>query len=159
MMSLKVEQTVLLEEGVLHINVLSPSEAMAQLAYTDHPKVRVSVFADREKMFLDTEGGIEFCRLFYADIDNSKEKQEVIPVFSCDYSACMVASSLGFSRIEVVLSHPLLEQGIMRPALLHAILEDTDADICAGGIFTEEEVDQLLLWGCSDVFQYQRERL
>ena len=157
--SISPDETLILEEEILHINTLSPTEAMSQLAYTDHPKIRVSVFADREKMFLDTEGGIEFCRLFCSNPEKKNIVQEVIPVLPCDYSASMIVSSLGFARIEVVLSHPLLEKGIMRPAIFRAILEDTNSEICARGIFTQEEVSDLLLWGCVDVFQYRREKV
>ena len=151
------QKTMFLHNDIVHINVLTGTEAMEQLRLLDEQKVRVCVYSHLEKQFLDTEGAVEFCRLWKSDLDYESLPQDVVPVLPCDYSACMVASALGITKIEVVLSHPLFETGIVQPIIFQHILQDIQIKVIAGGSFSEEDIATLLDWGCTAVLNYRRE--
>ena len=50
------------DEEWMHINANTPKEVMAQCAHVDNSKLRLSVYADEKKMFLDAEGCAEIHR-------------------------------------------------------------------------------------------------
>lgn len=156
---LSPKKTMFVEHDVLHINTLTSMEAIAQLRLATAQKIRVSVYANKEKEFLDTEGIIEFCRLWKSDLHRESFTANIIPVVPCDYSACLVIASLGVCTIEVVLSHPIFETGVVQPIIFKHILQDAKTQFVAGGIFSPEDVQHLLYWGCVDVVQYQRDSL
>ena len=156
---LNPHDTMFFQGDVLHINTCTAMEAISQLQLTDAQNIRVCVYADLKKQFLDTEGIIEFCRLWRSDLHRDSFAQKIIPVVPCDYSACMVIAALGVATVELQLSHPLFEHGIMQPQIVQHILQDAHTKLIAGGIFAPEEVENLLSWGCIDVVQYQRDSL
>lgn len=143
----------------MHINAKTAQEVMQQYGYVDHVKLRLCVYAHDEKMFLDSEGSAELCRLLHVDQKMHGRERLAVPVLPCDYSICMLASILNIECIEIMLGHPIFEHGIVRPKIIQHIVRDTNIKVIAGGVFDEDEAVQLISWGCVGVHQYQREAI
>lgn len=152
-------KTMCMDGDWMHINAQTAQEVMTQCGYVNHGRLRLCVYANCETMFLDAEGSAELCRLLHIDQKMHCKEKLTVPVLPCDYSICMLASTLNIECVEVVLGHPLFENGIMRPEIMKHIVRDTHSKVIAGGVFTEHEVQQLMSWGCVGVHQYQREAI
>ena len=151
------QKTMFVERGWMHINARTPQEVMAQCGSVSHQKLRLCVYANDEKMFLDAEGAAELCRFLHVDQKIHARDRIVVPVLPCDYSICMLASMLNIQYVEVVMGNPLFEQGIVRPDIVQHIIQDTEIKMIAGGRFDADAVNQLISWGIIGVHQYQRE--
>ena len=141
----------------MHINAQTPQEVMAQCGSVSHKKLRLCVYANDEKMFMDAEGAAELCRFLHVDQKIHSRDRVAVPVLPCDYSICMLASMLNIECVEVVMGHPIFEQGIVRPDIVQHIIQDTKIKVIAGGVFDDSAIKQLAEWGIVGVHQYQRE--
>ena len=146
------QETLFSVANVSIINSMTPEDAFEQLAYTSQEYVRVTIFAQTDPFFIDTEGTIEFCRLC------ADQEKKIIPVLPVDYGAVMRAQQLHVAAAEIELTHPLFEKGITRPAIIKKIFQDLSIPILAGGVFSTEEQEQLYQWGCDAVVHYQNNR-
>ena len=159
-LNLRSKDTLYKENGIVCIHSCSADDALSQLRSIsiDSFSVRVSIYAQEEHMFLDTEGTIEFCRLLHTDQTLASVKTCVFPVVPCDYSACTVVSSLGFA-FELMLTHPILEKGITRPDvakyIVHSVTKENNVPVLVGGIFSVEDIDVLSAWNIHGMIQYQ----
>ena|GEM_PF-7092654 len=153
------QHTLYENEGLLYINSLSADDALVQLRSMDNSvvRIRVSIYADEEKMFLDTEGILEFCRMLHSDPEVAQHRNHVIAVVPCDYSASQVVAALGFA-VELQISHPLFAHGITRKQQTQVVIQELvskhDIYVVAGGIFSDTECEELWSWGIHSVFQY-----
>ena len=154
---LKPLETMYTHGDWMHINAFTAEEVLRQTEYVDHQKLRLCVYADEENLFIDSEGSAELCRLLYQKKKIHRTDRLMIPVLPCDYSICLLASNLQIECVEVMLGHPILENGIQRPKITQQIVSDLTPKVIAGGIFTEEETSTLQSWGCIGVQQYRRE--
>ena len=133
------------------INSLSAEDAMAQLQLSTQEMVRVSIYGGYDPLCIDVEGTIEFCRLCVS------QKKWATPVLPIDYGACMRVQNLGAPMMEIELSHPFLEKGIMRPLLVEKIIEDMNIPIWAGGSFSSQDHEILRSWGVHRIINYRIE--
>lgn len=151
------QKTMFVERDWMHINARTPQEVMAQCGSVSHQKLRLCVYANDEKMFLDAEGTAELCRFLHVDQKIHVRDRIIVPVLPCDYSICMLASMLNIQYVEVVMGHPLFERGIVRSDVVQHIIQDTEIKMIAGGRFDADTVNLLMSWGIIGVHQYQRE--
>lgn len=154
---LNPQKTMFVDGDWMHINANTAQDVMDQCGHVDHPQLRLCVYADYEKMFVDAEGCSELCRLLHVEKKIHSQERITVPVLPCDYSICMLASMLKIECIEVILGHPQFEKGIMRPEIVKHIMRDTEINVIAGGVFDDNAVKQLMEWGVVGVHQYQRD--
>tara|TARA_B100000683_G_scaffold167257_1_gene161207 strand:+ start:236 stop:745 length:510 start_codon:yes stop_codon:yes gene_type:complete len=155
---LSPQKTMFVDGDWMHINAHTAQEVMEQCGYVSHEKLRLCVYANDEKMFMDAEGSAELCRLLHVDQKINSRERMVVPVLPCDYSICLLASMLNIECVEVVLGHPLFERGIMRPEIVQHIIRDAQLKVIAGGVFDDDAVEKLMTWGAFGVHHYQREK-
>ena len=159
-LNLRSKETLYKEKNVICIHSLSADDALEQLRSIsiDSGLVRVTIYAQEEKMFLDTEGTIEFCRLLHTDPTLASVLPFVFPVVPCDYSACTVIASLGFG-FELFLTHPLFEKGITKPDVAKYIVQHVTSEnnvrVLVGGIFSVGDIEVLQAWNIRGIIQYQ----
>lgn len=140
----------------MHINAQTAEEAMEQYDCIHHDFVRIAIYADCDMMFLDAEGSAELCRLLHIKKTIDGIEGHIVPVLPCDYSICMLASQLQIDHIEIMMGNPILEEGIVRPSIVHRIMQDINVKMIAGGNLCEQDIEMLRLWGCVGVRQYVR---
>ena len=70
----------------------------------------------------------------------------------------MRAQNLGVPMLEIELSQPFLEKGIMRPLLVKKIIENMTIPIWAGGCFSAQDQEALLSWGFQRIINYRTEK-
>ena len=132
---------------------LYPTSAYACLSLSGEEPLRIPVYADAAHRFLDAEGGIEFFRAA------SVHGASLIPVAPLDYSVCRMLESLGAKQIELEVSNPSLERGIVRPELLALLTQAIDVPIIAGGIFSTSDIQRLWSLGFHAISNYTTESM
>ena len=152
---LREDVIVFLNEEACIFSVASrtPADAYASLHLSGDKALRVPVYADAEHRFLDAEGGVEFFRAA------SMYGASVIPVAPLDYSVCWRLQSLGAAQIELEVSNPFLERGIIRPELLVFLMQTIDIPIIAGGIFSADDIQRLWDLGFHAILNYKTESM
>ena len=136
---------------VISLASCTPQDAYACLSLAGEDPLRIPVYADTAHRFLDAEGGIEFFRAA------SMYGASLVPVAPLDYSVCRILQSLGAKQIELEVSNPFLERGIVRPALLAFLTQTIDIPIVAGGIFSTSDIQRLWTLGFHAILNYTTE--